>query len=259
MPMALTVSGNWMAALFRSQLEVYSLPDLQRRKTIWHGCRYIRADRNGRLYFGCWRRVDVLELSETGEITATRTLTLGGRLRSYPLVAAGARRGLIWVHDKFYFRYNSTIPWLIDIDTIYLCDVDTDTVIQTLHRREESSYRGMYWGMVGLDTGELMLTTCYEGSYNCVLQLYQPDLATPPQNLTITGHVLTAYGNHLLVLEEPSNTILILNGRGKLMHTVDDLNGKHAGIWMKIQDVAVWQNNLVILSSNGGVMILRIG
>ncbi len=202
----------------------------------------------------------MLELSETGEVTATRILTLGERLR-HPLVAAGARRGQIWIHDdksNIRTRHNSTMPWLIAID-IYLYNVDTDTVIQALHLKEPI-HRGTSWGIVGLDTGELIRSTCNEDSY-CVLQLYQPDLTTPPQNLKITGHlrVLTAYGNHFLVLDEPSNTILILNGSGELVYTVDDLNGKHAGIWMKIQDVAVWQNNLVVLSSDGGVMILRMG
>ncbi len=91
-----------------------------------------------------------------------------------------------------------------------------------------------------------------------VVQLYQSDVTLPPTNLTVTGdRLLLSHRNHFLLLDWQTNTILILDSQGDLVHTVDDLNGKH-GIWMKIEDVAVWENKLLVCDEYGNVMILSM-
>ncbi len=37
-----------------------------------------------------------------------------------------------------------------------------------------------------------------------------------------------------------SNTLLILDSKGELLHTVDDLNGKQ-GFFIQVWDVAFWK------------------
>ena len=135
---------------------------------------------------------------------------------------------------------------------IYLIDIHNDTVI---HKIDSNGCRNGFVSQ--LLTGELLITRYVSRSTVLVVQLYQSDITLPPTNLTVTGHPLLSHRNHFLLRDWQANTILILDSQGDLVHTVDDLNGKH-GIWMTIKGVAVWENNLLVCDYVGNVMILSI-
>ncbi len=257
--LSICVSGRWLVAsgsnlsgysdAYSATVYVYNLPGLQPKyilPDVFYTCAVICADSEGRVFGGCFNRVAMLEISETGNLTFSRNLTAGGRLVGRETtVAVGATPGQLWVGCSRGFRG--------DICDIYLIDIDNDTVIQTI---DSISYHS---GHVSQQlTGELLITWIGRST---VVHLYQSYISLPPTNLTVTvigdPSRLLADRNHFLLLDRQANTILILDSQGDLVHTVDDLNGKH-GIWMKIQDVAVWENNLLVGDTYGNVMILSM-
>ncbi len=245
---SICVSGRWLVALHGDlpAVIVYSLPGVQPEYTlpdVFSDCGYIRADSEGRVFGGCRDRVAMLEISETGNLTFSRNLTAGGRLDGrYNAVAVGSTPEQLWVGCWHLSRGH--------ICDIYLSDIDNDTVIQKIDSK------GCGDGYVSqLLSGGLLIRRYDRRS--TVVQLYQSDVTIPPTNLTVTGEPLLSHRNHFLLLDEQANTILILDSQGDLVHTVDDLNGKH-GIWMEIWDVAVWENNLLVCDYYGNVMILSL-
>ncbi len=83
-----------------------------------------------------------------------------------------------------------------------------------------------------------------------VLLLYD-SLTASPKKLT---EILT-YNTHFLLHDWES--IRILDNKGELLHTWNDLNGKH-GFWMQIRDVGVWKNNLIVLGRVGDIAIFSM-
>ena len=188
----------------------------------------------------------MLEISETGNLTFSRNLTAGGRLDGRDnTVAVGSTPGQLWVGCWWVHAGHGC--------DIYLIDIDNDTVIQSI---DSNSCRNCYVIISQLLTGELLIKR-YD-SHHTVVQLYQSDVTLPPTNLTVTGLPLLSHRNHFLLLDwGHKNTILILDSQGDLVHTLDDLNGKH-GIWMKIRDFAVWENHLLVCDWYGNVMFLSM-
>ncbi len=250
------VTESWLIVLYGwpdQAAHVYSLPAFKAQSNlsdVGFACVNIRADSEGRVFVGCYGRVVMLEISETGNLTFSRNLTAGGRLSGRQnTVAVGSRPGQLWV-GYYYWSFDN------EIDYIYLIGVDNDTVIQGIQEPLDSN-----WTLILLAsqllTGELLITgSRYKSNYS-ITHLYQTDVTLPPTNLTVTGHVRLSHRNHFLVWDWRANTILILDSQGDLVHTVDDLNGKH-GIEMQIQDVAVWENNLLVCDNHGNVMILSM-
>ncbi len=81
---SICVSGRWLVALhgypWRIAAHVYTLPGLQsecKLPDVLFLCDDIRADSEGRVFSGCWERVAMLEISETGNLTFSRNLTAG--------------------------------------------------------------------------------------------------------------------------------------------------------------------------------------
>ena len=241
---SICVSGRWLVALHwnPTAVQVYSLPGLQPECKLpddFSVCQEIRADSEGHVFGGCRERIAMLEISETGNLTFSRNLTAGGRLDGRRnTVAVGFTPGQLWVGCWYADDGQSC--------DIYLIDIDNDTVMQKI---DSNGYRR---GLVSqLLTGELLIKR-----YRTI-QLYQSDVTLPPTNLTVTGWPLLSHRNHFLLRDWGANTILILDSQGDLVHTVDDLNGKH-GICMKMRDVAVWENNLLVCDEYGNVMFLSM-
>ena len=66
---------------------------------------------------------------------------------------------------------------------------------------------------------------------------------------------ILTYNTHFLLHDWES--IRILDNKGELLHTWDDLNGKH-GFWMQIRDVGFWKNNLIVLGRVGDIAIFSM-
>ncbi len=234
---------------FRSTyISTYSLPDLQPKNIVSPSdyCVNVRADSDGQVYAGCNRMVSVLETSETGDISVTRNLTAGGLLtgRRNAVAGFGPSPGQVWVHVISY--ENATVI------KVYLIDANTDSVIQmfTPDPRDIPSS----WASVAA-LGHKILIHGWNG-YG-VLLLYDSH-TTSPTNLTRSGEFspILSYNNHFL-LHDWESRIGILDNKGELLHTWDDLNGKH-GFWMQIVDAGFWKNNLIVLGSVGDVAIFSM-
>ena len=249
------VTGSWLIVLYRwshQAAHIYSLPGFKPQSEladVGSFCLNIRADSEGRVFVGCYGRVVMLEISETGNLTFSRNLTAGGRLSERQnTVAVGSRPGQLWV-GYVYWGFDKA-------DCIYLIGVDNDSVIQGIQESVDSNWALIFFTSQLL-TGELLITGSFYYSNDSIVHLYQSNVTLPPTNLTVTGYVLLSHRNHFLVRDWHTNAILILDSQGGLVHTVDDLNGKH-GIWIEIRDVAVWENNLLVCDRWGNVMILSM-
>ena len=202
------------------------------------------ADSEGRVFGGCFGYVVILEISETGNLTYSGSLTAGGRLDwRQNTVAVSSTPGQLWIGCSFILGRSCDI---------YLIDIDNDTVIQKKYSN------GCPNGYVSqLLTGELLIGRYDIRLKEVTVRLYQSDITFPPTDLTVTRYPRLSHNDHFLVVDRQANTILILDNQGDLVYTVDDLNGKH-GIWMKISDVAVWEKNLLVCDAYGNLMILSM-
>ena len=195
--------------------------------------------------------VSVLEISETGSISVTRNLTAGGLLtgRMNKVAGFGPSPGQVWVYEWLY--ENAT-----DI-TVYLIDANTDSVIKTFtpdprdipYGNSRSTFAAA--AALGYDTILLHARNGYG-----VLLLFD-SLTASPTNLTQSGGFfpILSYNNRFLLRDWKS--IRILDNKGELLYTGDDLNGKH-GFWMQIWDVAFWKNNLIVLGMVGDIAIFSM-
>ncbi len=103
-------------------------------------------------------------------------------------------------------------------------------------------------------TGEILLSNCVYPDCHTVLVQINPFQYT---NISIAAQVKMSHRDHFLLRDIRANAILIMDGKGKLLHTVDDMNGKH-GIRMEIVDIALWENNLIVLGLNGQVIMFSM-
>ncbi len=253
--MSMAVSGRYVVALrgwHGQSAHAYSLPGLQPQSELEYvgsGCLNIRADSQGQVFVGCRGCVVMLAISETGNLTFWRSLTAQGRLSGREnIVAVDYTPGQLWV---------SCVSGPLESKTVYLITVDNDSVIQSIQMSVALSSRFFAVHVSQLLTDELLVTIYDYNPNGWTVLVYQSNITLPPTNLKVTGHVRLSHRNHFLLVDQQTNTILILDSQGDLVHTVDDLNGKH-GIWMQIQDIAVWENNLLVSDWNGGVVFLSM-
>ena len=135
---------------------------------------------------------------------------------------------------------------------VFLVDIDTDTVIEPTIRWSVSDPGDapLAWvDVASLVTGETLLCDCKYPDCHTVLF---HTIGAQPINISVPGQVKMSHKDHFLLRDIRTNRVMIVDGKGKLLHTVDVVNGKH-GIWMEIVDIALWGNNLIILELNGKV------
>ncbi len=249
---SITVSGKWLVAtgidvVPNDALYTYRLPDVHPVANVslhsYGGC-FSEAGSDGQVFAGCWGRVTVLQISDTGNITVTHNLTAEGRLKGRRnVVALGPRHWQLWV--TCWYRSQTDVM-------VLLVDVDTDTVIEPIIRWSVSDPGDapLAWVQVAsLVTGETLLSDCIYP--DCHTVLYQT-IAAQPTNISVAGQVKMSHKDHFLLRDIRANTIMIVDGKGKLLHTVDVMNGKHR-ISTEIVDIALWRTNFVILGFNGKV------
>ncbi len=202
----MTSHGQWS----RCTAKVYSFPVLHPRSElseVGSGCLMIRADSEGRVFAGCKNRVVMLEISEAGNLTFSRNLTAGGRLRGITGVSVGPKPGQLWLGSIWAHPKDKTG---------YLIDVDNDSVIQEIQAPVVSN-NSSHLLLSQLQTGELLMTEKRHSRNNHLfkedwtVRLYQSGVTLPPKNLTVTGHVLLSHRDHFLLQDIHANTILILN------------------------------------------------
>ncbi len=236
-------------------VSTYSLPDLQlgNNVSVSGHCGTVRAASDGQVYAGCHHVVSVLEISETGNISVTRNLTAGGLLTGSrnEVAGFGLNPGQVWIYDRSY--KNAT-----DIQ-VHLIDVNTDSVIQMFTPdSRDIPYGNSPWvtfvDVAALGHDKLLLRARDD---NGVLLLYD-SLTASPKNLSWSGefYPILTYKTHFL-LRDGGSRIRILDINGELLYTGDDLNGKH-GFWIQIQDVAFWNNNLIVLGLVGDIAIFSM-
>ncbi len=91
---------------------------------------------------------------------------------------------------------------------------------------------------------------------DCHTVLYQTIDSLPlARNISVAGQVKMSHQDHFLLRDIRANTIVVADGKGKLLHTVDVLNGQH-GIRMEIVDIALSESNLIVLGRKGEVVML---
>ncbi len=254
------MSGNWLVfceplgPFQASHAYAYSFPDLQLESNVsLRGFCYItQAASDGQIYASCLNMVSVLEIGEKGDISVTQNLTAGGLLTGHGnnVAGFGSNPGQVWVCmegylDKEGFKF-------------YLIETSNDSVIEVLKvsPRDLLHFNGLWVSTNAalLPSRELLLIACAQE--DCVLLLHQSG-STSAINVTVSGYLMLSHNDHFLLLDRASNTILILDSKGELVHTVDDLNGKH-GFWMQIQDVGYWKNNLIVLGRVGDIAIFSM-
>ena len=250
---SITVSGKWLVATGSENgsydaFYTYTLPDIRIANNVslhsYSEC-FSEAGSDGQVFAGCWDRVTVLQISETGNITVTKNLTAEGRLKGrYNMVALGLKSGQIWVTQWRYWSETEVM--------VILLDVDTDTVREPIIRWAVSKPGDLAWIQVAsLETEETLLCDCVYPDCHTVLF---HTIGAQPKNISVAGQVKMSHKDHFLVRDMQENTIMIVDGHGKLLYTVDVLNGKH-GIRMEIVDIALWGNNLIVLGLEGKIVM----
>ena len=250
---SITVSGKWLVATGEDDAPndafyTYRLPGLHSVGNVslysYRGC-FSEAGNDGQVFAGCRGKVTILQISETGNITVTRNLAAEGRLEGRQnLVALGPRPGQIWVTQVYYSQTDVLV---------LLVDIDTDTVIAPIIRWSASDPGNtLAWVQVAsLVTGETLLSDCVYP--DCHMVMFQT-IDALPTNISVAGQVKMSHKDHFLVRDIRANTIIAVDGKGKLLHTVDDLNQRHE-ICLEIVDIAVWGKNLIVLGLGGKVVM----
>ncbi len=255
------VNRKWLIALhgyYGDVARAYSLPNLVRGKAVagkFSNCDIIGAGSDDRMYVGCYSRVALLEISEEGNLTFRRNLTAGGQLakccRRY-IVAVDSRPGQLWVAPTVYSDHD----WML-----YLMDVNNDSILQSLEivTPTGTMIRGVD-GLAVMGTGELLLSG-YNANYTTrAVLLYQSNITLPSTLVAVSNstRVLLSHRDRFLVCDYKSGNILILDSKGELDHTVDDhLHGKH-GVSMRVRDVAVWEDHLIVCDFHGYCLVFSM-
>ncbi len=225
---------------------VYSLPELRYkdqvsfRFTIW----FPRADQAGLVYvpavFQSW--ISILTVSDTGTVTVHRNLTLGGLQGAILCVATGPQLGELCVILRYPLR-------------LITLNVADDRITYNLSLPVGTEYVG---SVAVLDTGQILVTVyTYDAQ---TLALYS-SFDRSPVLLNDTSPLGYSYGmidhaNHFLLTLPDHSLILVVDADGRLISTVDALNGK-GGVWLDgMIDVAIWDNCVWVLSLYGSLVLL---
>ncbi len=236
------VSGNWMVASFWSQhtVRLYSLPGLVPGQEVY--VRYPDAPRSssdGLVYVLSWDMVKELMISQEGGLSVRRNITLHAVRWGIRHVAVGPQTGQLCI-----FRSSSS-GMIIDIVSLG----DDVTVQQTLNM---SSKIGPSSDISALHTGQILVTTRNYDLARCYSALYQEQQMSFLTNLTQESCRSIAYRDHFLVVDYIRAHILVLDGQGHLVHTID----YGAEYIAKLKDLAVWQDSVFGVFSTGILLLL---
>ncbi len=236
------VSGNWMVVSFWSQhtVRLYSLPGLvPGQEVMMTNPGAPRSSSDGLVYVPNWDMVKELMISQEGTLSVRRNITLHGVRRGIMFVAVGPQTGQLCI-----FRWSSS-GMIIDIVSLG----DDVTVQQTL---TVSSKIEHFSAISALHTGQVLVTTWNSDQCQCYSGLYQEQQMSFLTNFTQESCTSIAYRDHFLVMDYFRAHILVLDDQGHLVDTID----YGAGYIASIKDLAVWQDSVFVIMSNGILLLL---
>ncbi len=246
------MTREWLVVAYKNtSMCVYSLPELRYKDQVDFGSDIWlpRADRAGLVYLPGppGRLISVLTISDTGNLTLLRKLTLGGTTREIFSVATGPQLGELCVGISRPPR-------------VVILNVADDNITHNLSLPDGTD---VVTAVGVLHTGQILIQVHIGhgvGIYIYVLAFYS-SYAAPPVLLNdlkplsgnpgMIGHV-----NHFLFSLGYDSLILIVDADGQLVSTVDALNGNGV-VWLDMMlDVAIWDNCVWVLSLYGALILL---
>ncbi len=263
------VGNNWLvttSGFNPTSVYIYTLPGIQRTDyanfTVHRYSSYSYrssdpqfspcADNTGLVYVPLSTFVAVLKISDTGKLTAVRNLTADGQLlqTAHISIAVGPHTGQLCA--SFYK------PPKVNVLVVNTAD---DTIAHTLTLPTDTRITYPLVAISGLDTGQI-LVLCHHLEEKDLF-LYR-SVAEPPVKLTdipmqytlshIIGHIM-----QFLVLDTTRATtskILAVAGNGRLLNTVEILNGKD-GVWLvDVVSLAVWEDCAWVVNQYGSMVLL---
>ncbi len=230
---------------------VYSLPELQYKDQVNFSFPVIfpRADRAGLVYAPLNDQISILRVNDTGKLTLTHNLTLGDTLNvtledSPPArIAAGPRLGELCVG-------------LHSPPRVVILNVSDGSITRELSLPDGTS---KVWSVGVLDTGQILVSMDIQVHGSLSLAMYSSFSRSPViiYNRSPLGRAvgMIDHANQFLVTL-PFSVILVVDADGRLVSTVDILNGK-GGVWLDATiDVAMWHNCAWVLSLYASMVLL---
>ncbi len=244
----LCVSGSWLVVTYgwANTTRLFSLPDLTLHHQVTvERCLYPRADSDGLVYVSAKKHIAVLEITDSGNMTAVRNITaVGGQILNSPRVAVGPQPGQLCVSSVGPFR-------------LWLVNATNDRVVQTLTPPEQC--RGLY-SVASLDSGQLMISYGGGSPWKFSLAVYRSTSESPTvlTSLSVADFVygLVGSGNKFLAPYVNTGGLLVVSANGTVLHTVDAVSGKLGIFLYFINDVAVWQDCIWLGGFRGDFVVL---
>ena len=234
-----------MVASFYSKhsVRLYSLPGLVPGQEV--SVRRPRAPRStsdGLVYVPNWNMVKELMISQEGALSVRRNITVHGVQEGIIFVALGPQIGQLCI-----LRWSSSYTSMI----IYIAHLGDDVMLQHVLMTDKI---GPYSVISALHTGQLLVTTRNMDLGQCLSVHYQELQGSHRflTNLTRDSCKSIAYRDHFLVLDYIRAHILVLDCQGRLVHTTD----YGTGYIRKFIDLAVWQDSVFVVISNGILLLL---
>ena len=186
------------------------------------------------------KQIIILTVSDTGTVTVNRNLTLGGLLGNIYSVATGPQPGELCVT-----LHNPPRVVILNVAD----DIITYNLSLPVGTEDVRSVAVLDTGqiLVAVDIGYVMALALYSSYNRSPVLLYHPI----PVFFGMIDHA-----NHFLFTLPGSSLIAVVDADGKLISTVDALNGKD-GVWLDVMtDVAIWDNCVWVLSYYGSLVLL---
>ena len=245
--------GTWLVVTdtWNDTVMLYSLPGLALHdKLRVMSCHHPQADSDGAVYVPGYKYIAVLEITDSGELTAIRNLSsvAGQSLQGTLAVAVGPQPGQLCVAQ-----------WSLGL---WVVNASDGSVVQALTVPDQC--RGLS-SVAALDSGQLLISCYCKVSWDTyILAVYRSaaDFPTLLTNLTsVDDRVLglRGRGNNFLAPYYYKGEILVLGADGSVLHKVDAVSGKLGVLMYEITDVAVWEDcvwlgawwgDLVLLCAN---------
>ncbi len=261
------MSKQWLVAVdWRSNITVYTLPDLQLRSWKQVSCHWHpRADTAGVIYLPYKGFVSMIEISDNGNVTVLGTLNAGDSFKRprhpYEIhemclhymrmgynhkcwqdllisVAIGPQPGQLYMAG----RHSSNF---------YLVNATSDTIIHTLTLPDEIND---VIAIAALNSGQILVATNYGK-----VALY-PSVFEPAKLLTDVPHdwawvSTTANANQFLITVWGASQLFLMDEKGS-WDAVRALNGVD-GVWLPtIEDVAVWEDCVWVCDFTSSLILL---
>ncbi len=245
------VSRNWLVVTFSVQetVRLYSLPGLLPGQEV-NNVAYAFAPRStgdGLVYVPSWRVVTELKISPEGSLSVRRNITVHGMHMDHTVdwwitsVAVGPQTAQLCI-----------LRWSPNGMALYIVHIGAEiTVEHTLSMPERIKFFSV---ISALHTGQVLVTMRGIEKARCFSVLYQEQRQLSfLTNLTQESCTSIAYRDHFLVVDYLRADILVLDGQGALVHTVD----YGTGYITKIRDLSVWQDSVFVINSrNNGLLLL---